>query len=133
MWTATQGTREAVGQEVLNITHTSGAFHKNDALDVSLGLGRINDDETYNDEQEYGDVINEDDDECPPVDRDLVISLMKGRESSQAGVLSFKFYQGESLRFWNSKNQRDQVKDLSPEDRLLRAMGIDDRKRYVTI
>ena len=123
----------AMWTEVLNITHTSGAFHKNDALDVSLGLGRINDDETYNDEQEYGDVINEDDDECPPVDRDLVISLKKGRESSQAGVLSFKLYQGESLRFWNSKNQRDQVKDLSPEDRLLRAMGIDDRKRYVTI
>lgn len=130
LWTATQGTREADGQEVLRLQHTSGAYHKNDGLDVSLGLGRVNEEEDYNDEQAYYDVTNEDDDNCPPVDRDLVISLMKGRESAMAGSMSFKLYQGSSLRFWNSKSQCEQLGALTKDERyryadnLAQAMGV---------
>jgi hypothetical protein len=131
LWTATQGTREADGQEVLNLKHTSGAYHKNDGLDVSLGLGRVNDDDTYGDVEEYAQVVNEDDDSCPPVDRDLVFSLMKGRESSMAGCLSFKFYQGASLRFWNSKHDMERLKNFTAEERLLQGMG--QRKERVAL
>lgn len=137
LWTATQGTREADGQEVLNLKHTSGAYAKNHALDVSVGLGRVNDDDTYNDTEDYGQVVNEDNDYCPPVDRDLVMSLMKGRESAKAGSMSFKFYQGSSLRFWNSRSHCEQLSKLSPEERYLypdqleKGMGI--RKQRVTL
>ena len=40
LWTATQGTRDASDRPILQMKHTAGAFHKNDALDVSFGLGR---------------------------------------------------------------------------------------------
>jgi hypothetical protein len=137
IWTATQGTREADGKEVLQLKHTSGAYHKNDALDVSIGLGRVNDDANYGDVQEHWEVQNEDSDESPPCDRDLVISLMKGRESAKAGSVSFKVYQGPSLRFWNSKHQMKTCDKLSPEQAHLypqyleEAMGIRNRRVIV--
>jgi hypothetical protein len=40
LWTATQGTRDASDKAILGQKHTAGAFHKNDALDVAIGLGR---------------------------------------------------------------------------------------------
>jgi len=108
IWTATQGTREADGKQVLQLNHTSGAYHKNDALDVSIGLGRANDDGTYQDVEEYNNVENDDSDKSPPCDRDLVISLMKGRESAKAGSVSFKIYQGASLKFWDHRAHAEQ-------------------------
>jgi len=137
IWTATQGTREADGQEVLQLKHTSGAYHKNDALDVSVGLGRVNDDGTYNDVENHWEVGNEDDDESPPCDRDLVLSLMKGRESAKAGAVSFKCYQGSSLRFWDNKSQMDQCASVAKDDpsqyvdQLANVMG--NRRRKVIV
>jgi hypothetical protein len=105
IWTATQGTREADGREVLKLRHTSGAYHKNDALDISIGLGRENEDGTFNDLQNPCEVINEDSEEDIPCNRNLIVSVMKNRGGSGAGSASFRLFQGPSLRFWDSRNQ----------------------------
>jgi hypothetical protein len=104
LWTATQGTRQADGQDVLAMQHVAEGYHKNDPLDVSIGLGVIqkDDDGLSADEAGVRCTISDDDDNAPPCDRDLTLSIMKNRDNPTA---HFNFYQGPTLKFWNSKTE----------------------------
>ena len=111
IWTATQGTREADGQEVLQMKHTAYGYHKNDPLDVGLGIGVVFDESKVDNE---GDLFPKDDsvdtlssdsidpEKLPPCKRDLMISITKNRDNPTG---SFKVYQGKTLKFYGGRNE----------------------------
>jgi replicative DNA helicase len=110
IWTATQGTREADGQEVLKMKHTAYGYHKNDPLDVGLGIGVIFDESKV---EETGDLFPRDDqvdtlggvyidpEKMPSCKRDLMISITKNRDNPTG---SFKVYQGKTLKFYSRRS-----------------------------
>jgi len=103
LWTATQGTREADGREILSMKHVSGAYHKNDALDVGLGLGVINDPSNVQRNDDVGAIPSDDDSiDDPtqgaiPCNRRLMLNLMKNRDNSPS---AFEIFQGPTLKLW---------------------------------
>lgn len=109
IWTATQGTREADGQERLQMKHTAYGYHKNDPLDVGLGIGVIFDESKV---EETGDLFPRDDEvdtmgadgidpeKLPECKRDLMISITKNRDNPTG---SFKVYQGRTLKFYSRR------------------------------
>ena len=102
LWTATQGTREADGRQMLNMRHVSGAYHKNDALDISLGIGTVYDPATVqriqNDDQVTEDTsLTDDNITAIPCNRKLMVNLMKNRDNSPC---AFEVYQGPTLKLW---------------------------------
>jgi hypothetical protein len=123
MWTATQGTRDAVGREALEMKHTAGAFHKNDPLDISIGFGVVND---PNDAQQENMVyLDDDDEEMPPCNRDMHCSIMKNRDNPTGG---FQFYQGPTLRFWDSRHHAGHVQGLLEKGQLQEALNYSGKK-----
>jgi len=108
IWTATQGTRDATNKQILNMGHTSGAFHKNDPLTVALGLGlkRMMDSEEVILDP-YEEYIDEDAD---VMGEDLVFSLTKNRNNPNT---YFFLYRGPTLKYW------DRVEDCAIEQSYL--------------
>jgi len=108
LWTATQGTRQADGKDILRMSDTAWGYHKNDAVDVSLGIGVThNDAEMIDDQIVRGDAILDDDDElAPPCDRHLVMSIMKNRDNPEA---VFNIYQGATLRLYDNDDTAGKV------------------------
>lgn len=110
MWTATQGTREADGVERLSMKHTAYGYHKNDPLDVSLGLGPVITPQVAAQAQTAAttgsDGKDDDDELAPPCSRDLVFNIMKNRDNAPGMV---HFYQGNTLKYWNLKADATQT------------------------
>lgn len=98
MWTATQATREGSGRTRLNIAHTAQAFHKNDSVDLALGLALA--DHGFKGIIGQDEHINKGRTEC---DRQLNASLMKIRRGNPGEA--FEFYQGPTLKFWDSRQE----------------------------
>jgi replicative DNA helicase len=125
LWTATQGTRAADGVERLKMQHTAYGYHKNDPLDVSLGLGvRITPELAA---AQIAEMTATDDDDAvaPPCNRELVFSIMKNRDNPP-GVI--QFYQGNTLKYWNCKEAaNDSAKDI--RDRGVLAIADLEQKR----
>jgi len=48
------------------------------------------------------DVINDDSELAPPCDRELMFNIMKNRDNSPGSV---KFYQGDTLKYWDEENE----------------------------
>lgn len=98
IWTATQGTRQADGVENLEMKHTANSYHKNDPVDISMGLAALD-----HRGVELQEAVLTDDNEntpTPPCSRDMKFSIMKNRDNPLA---SFAFYQGQTLRYWNTR------------------------------
>lgn len=112
IWTATQGNKEADGKEVLSMRHVSGAYHKNDALDVGLGLGVVAD--GRNDFRGANAPVEDEDQSLTdpmagvPCSRNLVINFMKNRDNPGRTI---QIYQGPTLKFWNY--EQDAIADES--------------------
>jgi hypothetical protein len=101
LWTATQGTRDAVGKETLNPKNIAHSFHKSDALDVSLGLAPKN--VISGKAFESGTCQSDDQEQAPSCDRDMVWSFMKNRDNPPD--VRVDCYQGKTLRLWNNKSE----------------------------
>jgi len=102
IWTATQGTRQADGVENLQMKHTAQGYHKNDPVDISVGLAAI---DAMG--RELQEAKTSDDDQVRPVcDRDLKLSIMKNRDNPP---VFFPFYQGPTLRHWNNRKESSTV------------------------
>lgn len=89
LWTATQGTREADGKAVVRMKHTAGAYHKNDALDVGIGLG------TADDQLEDVDTKQQ----ISESGRTMVLTVNKHRYGD---VGSMRVYQAPTLRMYDT-------------------------------
>lgn len=93
IWTATQGTRDAIKDTVLDMTHVSGGFHKNDALDYSLGFGLDDDSKlTRKNMEEKAGKQDE--------DRKFICSFMKNRNNSLG---AFPVYRAPDLRLYDDE------------------------------
>lgn len=88
LWTATQGTRDADGKSVVRMKHMAGAYHKNDALDLGIGIGRVEDPLTM-------DAANVEEQGCM-----IAWTINKNREGRQGVV---ELFQAPTLRFYDSK------------------------------
>lgn len=99
IWTATQASVKAVGKERMEISYTAQAYHKNDALDMSIGLSPK---ALTGDKRKSVDMDEEV--ETRQCDRTLVTTIMKNRRGTSDGF-SFDFYQGPSLKFWNTRSE----------------------------
>ena len=120
IWTATQGTRDAVRREVLGMNHTANSYHIHDPADVSIGIATtIVDDELHDDDEE---------DESPPCNRYLTISIMKARESSIAGRV-VRIYQGPSLRMWDSEDDYNRATRLADQGKLEEIYNVSSMRR----
>jgi replicative DNA helicase len=107
IWTATQGTRSAVGVPVLDPRHVAQAFHKCDALDMGVGIAPQTTDAAHEILPESAATVTKAGEivVVPECDRILVLSTIKNRRG--AGVQPFEFYQGPTLKFWDAiKNAR---------------------------
>jgi len=87
LWTATQGTRDADGKAIVRMRHMAGAYHKNDALDIGVGIGRVEDPLTVDVKQSTEGI-------------GMIWSINKNREGQQGSV---ELYQAPTLRFYDSK------------------------------
>ena len=132
LWTATQGTRQADGVERLEMRHTAYGYHKNDPLDVSLGLGPVQQDartavaEAHRSSSAGAVIIDDDvaDGESklpPPCNRHLMFNLMKNRDNA-AGALAF--FQGSTLKYW------DYEADATTAENTIREYGLRGLKEY---
>jgi replicative DNA helicase len=106
MWTATQATRDADGREVLALKHTAQGYHKNDPLDVSLGLAPIN---QVDQPDAITHIRDDDDEEAPVCDRLLNITIMKNRDNPPG--INAPVYQGSTLRLWNNRHEADTAQE----------------------
>ena len=120
IWTATQGTRQGDGLENIQMKHTANSYHKNDPVDISLGLGALD-----AQGRELGEALNNDDnEEMPACNRDLKFNIMKNRDNPPA---SFPFYQGQTLRYWNGRGQERMV------EAALKNGELDEAKRLLKV
>lgn len=112
LWTAHQANREGAGKDLLRMNDTAGGYLINQATDVSVGLSAPQD-KMFRDTAGKGKgtrkavftaTQNEDDETTITRDnnycRELNYSTMKFRDSEP---ISGKIYQGNTLRFWDSK------------------------------
>lgn len=100
IWTATQGTREAVGHEKMTQKHVAAAFHKVDALDFAIGLApKSIEDET---DPDAGMIVDTkvDTENLPVFSRGMVCSVLKNRDDPMG---FFDFFQGPTLKFWDNE------------------------------
>ncbi|MFC1453629.1 DnaB-like helicase C-terminal domain-containing protein [Verrucomicrobiota bacterium] len=99
-WTATQGTAAADGVEKVRMKHTAFAYHKNDPLDVGIGVAVLNTDST----QEMITEVKLKDDNINKVlvdcNRHLSYNINKNRDNPTTAVT---LYQGPSLRLFNKE------------------------------
>ena len=109
LWTATQAGKSGEGKEVLTRKDTSWGQSKHHLMDASIGVApKVEGRESANVEDTFlSDVPNEDQSldtvlEDPPCDRELVISMMKTRDTSTEGQ-STRVYQGPTLKLWNQR------------------------------
>jgi replicative DNA helicase len=98
MWTATQGTREADGKQVVHMRHTSYGYHKNDPIDYGIGLGLADDDQQRQQQNDnmgaqgvYRDIANS--------GRTLIMNFNKNRNGQTGPV---RVYQAPTLRFYDT-------------------------------
>ena len=96
MWWATQATRDAEGREILMKQHTAYGYHKNDPLDLSIGLAPAI--EIKPKEQKKRKIRDDDDEEMPACNRQLVVSIMKNRDNPDGKHA--RIYQSPTLAFW---------------------------------
>jgi replicative DNA helicase len=89
IWTATQGTREADGREVVRMSHVAYGYHKNDALDIGIGLGIVNEGGAQQQQQNTRNMITS---------RHLALTINKNRDGSTG---TFNVYQGPTLRLYD--------------------------------
>ena len=98
IWTATQGTREADNRSVLMMGDTSGAYHKNDSLDIGVGIG-IHPDDKIKVEKALGGTAYGPSKTQLPAELRLIFTINKNREGAQQ---AFNVYRAETLRLYNS-------------------------------
>jgi len=123
LWTATQGTSAADGKEILRMKDAAWAYHKNDAVDVSIGIGEIANIDIANSSVKTDDAIS-----TPPCSRDLMVSIVKNRTHPKA---VFQMYQGETLRFWDETNRiENTVEKLLVENKYEQALGLNQSKLW---
>jgi len=120
LWTATQGTREADGREILQMRHTAHGYHKNDPLDISLGIGVVNDGTEEAGDEALISQQTEDSENAPVCNRQLMGSIMKNRDNPPG---SFRFYQGPTLRFWQSDSEAKNKDREAKEGRYIGTIG----------
>ena len=113
LWTATQGTRAADGTEDIKMKHTAGAYHKNDALDIGLGLAashtatsRTEAEKSVSDEALYGPDGKLVDVQAvgPACERHMHMTTTKNRDNAPG---KFTFWQGYNLKYYNDKGEQD--------------------------
>jgi hypothetical protein len=98
VWTAALGTREADGRSILTMSDRAGAFHANDSLDISIGVGIAPEDKIKFDKALNGENYGAPKTQLPAELR-LIYTLNKSREGQQAAV---NLYRAETLRLYNS-------------------------------
>lgn len=98
IWTATQGTREADNRSVLMMSDAAGAYHKNDSLDIGVGIGIAPEDKVKFEQALSGNAYGRPKTQLPAELR-LIFTINKNREGSQA-VLNV--YRAETLRLYSS-------------------------------
>jgi hypothetical protein len=120
-WTATQGTQQADEAEKMRMSHTAGAYHKNDAIDVGLGLALVKD---YNavepgdrvavvPQETFDSAINTDgtvniERIGKPCSRKMMLSLTKNRDNQLAYI---DVYQGSTLQYFNHQQEHRELLD----------------------
>jgi replicative DNA helicase len=121
VWTATQGTREADGSEILKMKHTAHGFHKHDPTDISIGLAEIRTPGNNNQREgvkRFGG--GKQFSEPTACRRYLRGSIMKNRDNP---IGSFSFYQGPTLRFWESKEAASETDTLVENGTYISTIG----------
>jgi len=104
MWTATQANRDGDGREKLDMRHTAYAYHKHDAMDLSIGFGVVDAAELP---------VGPADTNENACSRSLIGNIMKNRDNPTG---SFEFYQGSTLRFWNTESVAAEEQRRGKED-----------------
>jgi len=100
MWTATQGNKEADGRAVLAKRHTAQGYHKNDPIDIGIGLGVDPGDPTSFHNRRAGQEIVQQlgtSNQEPVVAKQVILTLNKNRHGPE-GV--FKAYMADTLRLY---------------------------------
>ena len=113
LWTATQTNREGFGraqQSMKNISNSIGAVFPSY---LAIGIGEppseaASDVPTYEFEVETKNKTNT----LTRVDRKLVITIMKSRDSQTEGQF-FTVYQGPTLRLWTNRQQATTAMDIA--------------------
>ena len=103
LWSATQGTRSAIRKDKLDMGDTAQAFHKNDALDIGVGLSCLSVEDNAAQRGASTAVKSDDSIKQPENKRILSWSLTKMRRGLVG--ISREFYQGPTLKFWDSKSK----------------------------
>jgi hypothetical protein len=98
IWTATQGTREADNRSVLMMSDAAGAYHKNDSLDIGVGVGVAPEDKVKFEQALSGNAYGRPKTQLPAELR-MIWTINKNREGSQAVLNVFR---AETLRLYNS-------------------------------
>jgi replicative DNA helicase len=97
MWTATQGTKEADGKQVLHMRHVSYGYHKNDAIDIGVGLGLAMTDQQA---QQYQQQM-EAEGRAPDISENGRTMLFNFNKNRNASIGVVRVYQAPTLRFYN--------------------------------
>jgi len=98
IWTATQGTREADNRSVLMMSDAAGAYHKNDSLDIGVGIGIAPEDKVKFEQALSGNAYGRPKTQLPAELR-MIFTINKNREGSQAVLNVFR---AETLRLYGS-------------------------------
>ena len=104
LWTATQGTREADGAERVAMKHTAFGYHKNDALEIGIGVAVVTGKDAVETAGATFKVKKSDNSgtldmrECSRI---LCYNINKNREGNTAAV---ELYQCPSLRLYTTES-----------------------------
>ena len=107
IWVATQGTREAMDKQILDMQHVSSAFHKNDNITIGIGIAVK---KSMDSEDEGPDPYSEYVEDFSNSGEELVFSVNKNRNGSKGYCI---LYRGPTLRYW------DRMEDSMIEQRLI--------------
>jgi len=99
MWTATQGKASADSKENLRKNDVAGAYHKNDALDLGLGVGVVNEAEAIKSDA-FTRRVNDEAEIMQECSRKLSYCVNKNRDGGDGSVI---LYQGPSLKLFTSQ------------------------------
>lgn len=104
LWTATQATRDADGAAQVKQKHTSYSFHKNDALDIGIGVSPVAA-PVQPLAQDIGTTFKQDAGKATMLvdcNKSLNYNVNKNRDSETCDVM---LYMGPSLRLFNKQQE----------------------------
>ena len=100
LWTATQGTRQADGAEIIRMEHAAFSYHKNDHADVVVGISAPK--ASIVAQTQGAEDVEKLDLACS---RELCLTLAKNRDNPTG---AFWVFQGPTLKLFSNKNEARQ-------------------------